>query len=440
MQESIFTTEQISRLDEYRTARLQLAQEYCPNRQKHLAAHINAIYKMLDLPDPLIVQCRNPFEQATYPAIVDAQLKRGQESSSGSRLMRQPLDTDEVVAWWANLWSYAHKSIDWEKGANCNRIGQTLNKSVLRLYERRLRMQLVGLLDTAFGFDYADVLQESLLAGVDGVLTQLHRATTLDDFETAALWDNFLSRLPDRFLDLLEPAPKKSEASKKAGLALAYSVLGPNATNWLDASTWKGLWGADFARNHLRLALSDDSSHELDIWLSLAESTAAIMFCENCCFVYVRPTDIHFDQAGRLHNPRGPAIVFSDGSKNYYWRGLQVTEQIILYPHTLKVSHIENCPNAEVRRVMIERFGFDNFIRESGARKVQEDDCGILYRKTLPGDEPLVAVKVVNSTPEPDGSFKTYILRVPPTITTARAAVAWSFGMQHNQYKPKVET
>ena len=38
-------------------------------------------------------------------------------------------------------------------------------------------------------------------------------------------------------------------------------------------------------------------------------------------------------------------------------------------------------------------------------------------------------VEVVNSTPEPDGSRKTYFLRVPPTIGTAREAVAWTFGL-----------
>jgi hypothetical protein len=49
-----------------------------------------------------------------------------------------------------------------------------------------------------------------------------------------------------------------------------------------------------------------------------------------------------------------------------------------------------------------------------------------------------VVVKVVNSTPEPDGSFKDYLLRVPPDIRTPREAVAWTFAT--DDYRPAVQT
>jgi hypothetical protein len=49
-------------------------------------------------------------------------------------------------------------------------------------------------------------------------------------------------------------------------------------------------------------------------------------------------------------------------------------------------------------------------------------------------------VRVKNSTPEPDGTYKEYFLRVPPTIKTAREAVAWTFEMDENEYKPKFES
>ena len=54
-------------------------------------------------------------------------------------------------------------------------------------------------------------------------------------------------------------------------------------------------------------------------------------------------------------------------------------------------------------------------------------------------------VKVVNSTPEPDGSFKDYFIRVPPAFGdgqhTARSAVAWTFEESDEaDYAPLVET
>ena len=48
--------------------------------------------------------------------------------------------------------------------------------------------------------------------------------------------------------------------------------------------------------------------------------------------------------------------------------------------------------------------------------------------------------KVVNATPEPDGSFKDYFLRVPPAMERARQAVAWTFRMQEMEYNPCVQT
>ena len=49
-------------------------------------------------------------------------------------------------------------------------------------------------------------------------------------------------------------------------------------------------------------------------------------------------------------------------------------------------------------------------------------------------------VEVLNATPEPDGSRKTYYLRVPPGTRTARAAVAWTFGLAADAYAPARET
>ena len=109
-------------------------------------------------------------------------------------------------------------------------------------------------------------------------------------------------------------------------------------------------------------------------------------------------------------------------------------------PGSLLVSEIENERNAEVRRVMMNVFGQDRFLLLSGAKAIHSDDFGTLYRKELPGDEPLVMVKVVNATAEPDGSFKDYFLRVPPHIVRAREAVAWTFGKREMDYEPAVET
>ena len=89
---------------------------------------------------------------------------------------------------------------------------------------------------------------------------------------------------------------------------------------------------------------------------------------------------------------------------------------------------------------MIEKFGAANYLQDSNAKLISQDKVGKLWRKEIPEDEPLVMVELLNSTAEPDGSYKTYFLRVPPTIKTAREAVAWTFDEVEENYAPLQET
>jgi len=163
---------------------------------------------------------------------------------------------------------------------------------------------------------------------------------------------------------------------------------------------------------------------------------------ENICWVSERHCVCCRDERGRLHNTTGAALAYPDGWSIYAVHGVRLPERIILHPETIKVAEIESEKNAEVRRVMTERYsgGLAGYLKDSGAKEVHSDDYGTLYRKEVPNDEPIVAVSVINASPEPDGQYRNYILRVPPQITTARAAVAWSFGKKEAEYDPEVQT
>ena len=41
---------------------------------------------------------------------------------------------------------------------------------------------------------------------------------------------------------------------------------------------------------------------------------------------------------------------------------------------------------------------------------------------------------MINGTAEPDGSFRHYVLQGPPTMRTAREAVAWTYGLSDHEY------
>jgi hypothetical protein len=161
---------------------------------------------------------------------------------------------------------------------------------------------------------------------------------------------------------------------------------------------------------------------------------------ERVAILTERPTALHRDNIGRLHHGEGPALSYPDGWAVYAWRGMPIPPAVAAELASLTVPRIQAEENAEIRRVMLEFFGFDRYLRESEAKRLHSDECGTLWRVDLPGDEPLVMVEVVNSTPEPDGTSRTYFLRVPPDIRTARAGVAWTFGLTEEEYQPRVQT
>lgn len=102
--------------------------------------------------------------------------------------------------------------------------------------------------------------------------------------------------------------------------------------------------------------------------------------------------------------------------------------------------------NVLARKEAIDRIGFDKLIKQKLATVIDDDpEYGTLYQ--LPGEmpkEPMLLLKVINSTPEPDGKFASYYLRVPPGMTSAREAVRWTFGgdemLGSQVYEPLVQT
>ncbi|MEO3784470.1 DUF6745 domain-containing protein [Actinocorallia sp. B10E7] len=161
---------------------------------------------------------------------------------------------------------------------------------------------------------------------------------------------------------------------------------------------------------------------------------------ENLVILSERPAELHRDEPGRLHNGAGPALAYPDGFALHAWRGMPIPPGFLETLSGLTAHRILDEENAELRRVMLEHFGYDDYLREVGARPLHKDETGVLWRIDLPGDEPVVMVEVINSTPEPDGTYRTYYLRVPPHISTARAGVAWTFGLTEDEYRPVKET
>ncbi|WP_327678151.1 DUF6745 domain-containing protein [Streptomyces sp. NBC_00467] len=188
------------------------------------------------------------------------------------------------------------------------------------------------------------------------------------------------------------------------------------------------------------LAAFDGRSERLDGLARVARQACWWWPFEKAVVICERPVELHRDEAGRLDRGEGPALAFSDGFALHAWRGMPVPAAFLRELSSLTPQRIRTEENAELRRVMLEYYGYDRYLAESGAQPVHTDESGTLWRIALIDDEDVVMVEVLNSTPEPDGTHRTYWLRVPPTTRTAREGVAWTFGLAEEAYEPLLQT
>jgi hypothetical protein len=122
------------------------------------------------------------------------------------------------------------------------------------------------------------------------------------------------------------------------------------------------------------------------------------------------------------------------------WRGVPIDERIAFRAETITTREVLETENVELRRVKLERMGYDRFVDEAGARVIHQDtDPGgarRLLRIQIPDDEDLVCVSV--NCPS---TARQYVIRVPPTMKTCRQAVAWIAGFDDpDDYQPIAET
>src|SRR5574341_340110 len=288
-----------------------------------------------------------------------------------------------------------------------------------------LRANLWANLGANLGANLRDNLRANLGANLGANL----RANLRDNLRAnlwanlrANLWDNLGANLGSNLRDNLED---------NLGDNLYWWLWGQHDAAWPAFCAWP-----DVA---LRPMHTDDHRARLAWWLTLSRSCGWWHPYRGVVFVCERPARQAVDGQGRLHHETGPALLCRDGWPVYAWHGVRVSADVIERPDTITPSTIQAEANAEVRRVMIERMGWERWLVASGAQPVHRDRFGDLYQTELNGARIGVAI-VTNSTPEPSGEHKRYPLLVPLEHETAHGAIASTFGLTAAQYAPVVES
>ncbi|MDF5707899.1 MAG: hypothetical protein PUP90_09540 [Nostoc sp. S4] len=121
------------------------------------------------------------------------------------------------------------------------------------------------------------------------------------------------------------------------------------------------------------------------------------------------------------------------------WRGVQVSDAIAFESDSISGQDILNIENVELRRVLIERLGYETFLQQVGGlvRHRDRDAGGERQLICIPfeDDEPFMVLKVTCPS-----TGHIHILRVPPYMQSCHQAAAWIAGFDNpNDYEPAIE-
>jgi len=174
--------------------------------------------------------------------------------------------------------------------------------------------------------------------------------------------------------------------------------------------------------------------------LKLIKNEDGRLHCDNGP-AYISLTRVIWYKNGQLHGMDADKF----GSILYYYEGVRIPPHFFTKPKSVTLKEVLQNPNAEVRYVGIKIIGLDNIMALPTTLVIHKDvdQFGrerILFEIPKVFDEPTLYVKVVNSTAEPDGTYKNYFLCVPPTMKTCLEAVAWTNYMKADEYCPSQES
>lgn len=167
-----------------------------------------------------------------------------------------------------------------------------------------------------------------------------------------------------------------------------------------------------------------------------------------CCFshlcLFCRLPIFAYDSEDRLHNSSGPAIKFPNGECYYGWHGREVSKKWIVSADEVTREDLLAITNLEYRRILHEILGDERFARLLDLKVTEISTyngqaiylmCTSSLDRTI--QDFLYFIKVIcNST----GRQYHICISEEAYSLGAIGALAWTFGMEANEYQLLVET
>ena len=160
----------------------------------------------------------------------------------------------------------------------------------------------------------------------------------------------------------------------------------------------------------------------------LFEECGWILPFEKICVVCDRPLHLRFDAEDRLHAEGEPAIAFADGYSLYFHHGVKLPEEYgKVHPDLWQAEWLLSEENAELRRLLIQRIGYDRICQELAVTELDSWQEYTLLSLEFNDDfdregnaKPVYLLKMTC----PSTGF-IHALRVPPDVRSALEAIRW---------------
>lgn len=388
------------------------------DRQKASLA-VKEAYKLIGKQEPNIVFFRSPSQALV--AVLD-QLVQQLDSELVSRIESQlnsqqgnELESELVRQLVSQLAIPLEKQLEKQLG---RQLGSQLESQLKNRLESQLETQLESQLKNRLE---TQLESQRLNQSISQQESQLNSklASRLVNQLQSRIKSRSANKLVSRLGNLLD-SQRSSQLVSRLGNRLGRPLFYNNCIRselWASYGSW-----LDF-----RISVCN-AAHDQKIWevfQSLVSNCGWILPFEKTCIVCDRPIKLSFDSEYLLHAEGEFALLFADGYSLYFNHGIVLPRKYgQLHPQRWQAEWILEENNAELRRVLLQRIGYDRICQELQAVELDSwREYTLLRIDRIIDDIDRQPIYLLKMTCPSTGLI--HALRVPPALQSARQAIRW---------------
>jgi hypothetical protein len=181
----------------------------------------------------------------------------------------------------------------------------------------------------------------------------------LTEDKTEVLHHKWTMETNDAFVEELKKIPSGNENFSTHSYG-----YGSNESYWI--------YYYNYMRDVLGVTYDPAANDGLNLFAGLAKNSGWHYLAEDAVVICDRPSEIHMEN-NQLHNEEGPSCLFADGHAIYNINGHRVTKQIVEDPRSITIEQIASESNNETKRIMIERYGVEEYFAMTAAKIIDKD-------------------------------------------------------------------